>query len=160
MGRTIYARQFLGAKNRINSSTGEQKGITQTIYTDSEPPSRLPNSLIPSAKLRSANLTVFTSWCEAVGDRTPASGTPSGRSNHYTTRGRADRPYTGMCLCYNHYVVYKRESCNFSLTILETNSRVNGEYCSVNNFFFIFCFCIVNTTIMFMPGIIRLKHMS
>ncbi len=44
-----------------NSATGEQKGITQTIYTDFEPPSRLPNSLMPSAKLRSENLPVFTS---------------------------------------------------------------------------------------------------
>ncbi len=45
LGRTICARQFGGA----------------TIYTDSEPPSRMPNSLMPSAKLRSANLPVFTS---------------------------------------------------------------------------------------------------
>ncbi len=45
----------------FNSATGEQRGITQTIYTDSEPPSRLPNSFMPSAKLRSANLPVFTS---------------------------------------------------------------------------------------------------
>ncbi len=29
---------------RFNSATGEQRWITQTIYTDSEPPSRLPNS--------------------------------------------------------------------------------------------------------------------
>ncbi len=42
--------------HRFNSTTGEQKfkGTTQTIYTDSEPPSRLPKSLMPSAKLRSA----------------------------------------------------------------------------------------------------------
>ncbi len=47
--------------HRCNSATGDQKGITQTIYTDSEPPSLLPNSLMPSAKLRSAKLQVFTS---------------------------------------------------------------------------------------------------
>ncbi len=46
--------------HRFNSATGEQKGITQTIYTDSEPPSQMPNSLMPSAKLRSANLPFFT----------------------------------------------------------------------------------------------------
>ncbi len=46
---------------RFNSTTGEQRGITQTIYTDSEPPSRMPKSLMPSAKLRSANLPFFTS---------------------------------------------------------------------------------------------------
>ncbi len=45
----------------FKSATGEQKGISQTIYTDSEPPCRIPNSLIPSAKLRSANLPVFRS---------------------------------------------------------------------------------------------------
>ncbi len=27
-------------------------------------------------------------WCDAVGDRTPASHTPSGCSNHYSTRGQ------------------------------------------------------------------------
>ncbi len=43
------------------SATGEQKGITQTIYTDPEPPSRMPQSLMPSAKLRSTTLPVFTS---------------------------------------------------------------------------------------------------
>ncbi len=37
--------------HRFKSAIGEQKGITQTIYTDSGPPSRLPNSLMPSAKL-------------------------------------------------------------------------------------------------------------
>ncbi len=52
---------FLVPSHWFNSATGEQKGITQTIYTDSEPPSRLPNSLMPSAKVRSANLPVFMS---------------------------------------------------------------------------------------------------
>ncbi len=31
--------------HRFNSATGEQEGITQMIYTDSDPPSRMPNSL-------------------------------------------------------------------------------------------------------------------
>ena len=61
LGRTIYARQFCVPSHRFNSATGEQKGITRTIYTDSEPPSRMPNSLMPNAKLRSANLPFFTS---------------------------------------------------------------------------------------------------
>ena len=52
---------FLVPSHRFNSATGEQKGITQTIYTDSEQPSRMPNSLMTSAKLRSANLPGFTS---------------------------------------------------------------------------------------------------
>ncbi len=47
--------------HRFNSAIGEQKEITQTIYTDSEPPSRMPNSLMPSANLRSANLPCFLS---------------------------------------------------------------------------------------------------
>ena len=67
---------------------GEQKGITQTIYTDSETPSRMPNSLMPSAKLRSANLPFFTSLVWRGRDRTPISHTPNGDSNHYATRGR------------------------------------------------------------------------
>ncbi len=53
--------------HRFCSATGEQKGITQTIYTDSEPPSRMPNSIMPSAKLRSANLP---SRAKTYGDAT------------------------------------------------------------------------------------------
>ncbi len=74
------ADNFWVPSQRFSSATGEQKGITQTIYTDSEPPSRMPNSLMPSAKLRSANFHFLCLWCDAVGDRTPASCTPSGRS--------------------------------------------------------------------------------
>ncbi len=81
--------------HRFNSATCEQKGITQTIYSDSEPPSRMPNSLMPSPKLRSSNLHF---WCDAVGDRTPASRTPSGRSNHYATRGRSTSHWERMLL--------------------------------------------------------------
>ncbi len=88
LGQTIYARQFWVPSHRFNSATGEQKGINETIYTDSEPPSRMPNSLMPSAKLRSANLPFLRLWCDAVRDRTPASRTPSRRSNHNDTRGR------------------------------------------------------------------------
>ncbi len=56
LGWTIYARQFWVPSHRFNSATGEQKWITETIYTDSEPPSRMPVSLMPSARLRSANV--------------------------------------------------------------------------------------------------------
>ncbi len=52
---------FWVPRHRFNSATGVQKGITQTIYTDSKLSSRLPNSLMPSAKLRSTNLPIFTS---------------------------------------------------------------------------------------------------
>ncbi len=52
---------FWVPSHRFNSATGEQKGITQTIYTGSEPTSRMPNSLMPSTKLRSANLPFLTS---------------------------------------------------------------------------------------------------
>ncbi len=53
--------------HRFNSAT-------QTIYTDSEPPSRLPNSLMPSAKLRSANLPlcVFGVTRSGIEPRPPA----------------------------------------------------------------------------------------
>ncbi len=50
---------FWVPSHRFNSATGEQKELTQTIYTDSKLPSRMPNSLMPSAKLRSTNLSFF-----------------------------------------------------------------------------------------------------
>ncbi len=37
--------KFWVPSHRFNSATGEPKGIGQTIYTDSEPPSWMPNSL-------------------------------------------------------------------------------------------------------------------
>ena len=45
---------------------------------------------MPSAKLRSANLPFFYVFdpYDAVADETPASRTPSGRSNQYATRAR------------------------------------------------------------------------
>ena len=46
------ADNFGVPSHRFNSATGDQKGITQTIYTDSEPPSPMPDSLMPSNKLR------------------------------------------------------------------------------------------------------------
>ncbi len=78
---------FRVPRHRFNTATGVQKGITQTIYTDSKLTSRLSNSLMPSAKLRSANLPVFTSLVWRGRDWTPASRTLSGRSNHYATQG-------------------------------------------------------------------------
>ena len=54
-----------------------RKAITRTINTDSEPPSRIPNSLMPSTKLRSANLHFVRLWYDTVGDRIPVSRTPS-----------------------------------------------------------------------------------
>ncbi len=74
-------------RRRFNSATGEQKWLTQTIYTDSEPPSRLPNSLMPSWEAQTSH--ILRLWCDAVGDRTLASHTPNGRSNHYATRGQS-----------------------------------------------------------------------
>ncbi len=81
---------FWVPSHRFNSATGELKWITQTIYTDSEAPSRLPNSLIPSAKLRRANLPLFLTslvW-RGRGSNPAPSRTPSGRSNHCATQGR------------------------------------------------------------------------
>ena len=92
---------FWVPSHRFNSATCEQKGITQTIYTDSKPPSRMPNSLMPSAKLRNANLKFLLLWCDAVGDRTPSSCTRSGRSNHCATRGRGDPMGVKMSKCYS-----------------------------------------------------------
>ncbi len=59
---------FWVPNHQFNSATGEQKGVTQTIYTDSEPPSRMPNSLMPSAKLRSAYLAFLRLWSKPATD--------------------------------------------------------------------------------------------
>ncbi len=56
----------------------------------------MPNSLKCQAPGSSANLAVFTSL-GAVGDRTRASRTPSGRSNHYAT-GPVPTHRLAMCL--------------------------------------------------------------
>ena len=58
---TINALQFWVPNHWLNSATREQKGITQTIILTPNQASRLPNSLVPNANLRSANLPVFTS---------------------------------------------------------------------------------------------------
>ncbi len=84
---------FWVPSHRFNSATGEQKGITQTIYTDSEPPSRLPNSLMPSAKLRSANLPVF--YVFGVTRSRIESRPPAPRADALTTVPRVGDIVTG-----------------------------------------------------------------
>ncbi len=74
--------------HRFNSAIGKQKGITQTIYTDSEPPSRMPNSLMPNAKLRSANLPFFYILGVTRSGIEPWPPAPRADTNHYATRGR------------------------------------------------------------------------
>ncbi len=66
LGRTITPYNFWVPSHQFNSATGEQKGITQAVYTDSEPPSGMSNSLMASAQLSSANLPFLRLWC---GDR-------------------------------------------------------------------------------------------
>ncbi len=70
LGRTIYAWQFLGAKPLTQFRHRWAERNHSDDYTDSEPVSRLPNSLGPSAKLRT-NVRVFCLWCHAIGERTP-----------------------------------------------------------------------------------------
>ncbi len=84
---------FWVPSHRFNSAPCEQKGITQTIYTDSEPHSLLPNSLMPSAKIRSATSQFLRRktlrlWCVGRGSN-PGLPHPSGRSTHYATQGRS-----------------------------------------------------------------------
>ena len=65
---------FWVSSHRFISATGEQKGIIQTIYSDWEPPSRMRNSLLPSAKLRSGNLPFCTPlvWGGRGAERNPS----------------------------------------------------------------------------------------
>ncbi len=63
---------FWVPSHRFNSTTGEQKGITQTIYTDSEPPSRMPNSLMPSAKRQAPISYLFGVTRSGIEPRPPA----------------------------------------------------------------------------------------
>ncbi len=114
---------FWVPSHRFNSATDEQKGISQTLYTDSEQTSRMPNSLMPSPKLRSANLPF---WCDAVGDRTLASHTPSGRSNHSATRGlfnlagwqkqrvKGYRRSSTIYFCVDQHLYSFRRTCELS----------------------------------------------
>ncbi len=90
---------FWVPSHRFNSATGEQKGITQTIYTDSEPPSRTPNSLMPSSKLRSANLPFLCLWCDTVGDRTPASRTSMLRGGGLLVWAYSNTLWLGVLCC-------------------------------------------------------------
>ena len=81
--------------HRFNSATGEQKGITKTIYTDSKlTSSRLPNSLKPSEWEAQTSQFLCLS-CDAVGDWTPGSCTPSTtrlRGGGNTSKGTATMP--------------------------------------------------------------------
>ncbi len=92
---------FWVPSHRFNSATGEQKGITHTIYTDSKPPSRMPSSLMPSWEAQTSHFLRL--WCDTVEDQIPASRTSSGRSNHYAMRGRSlwvsDGPCATLSLC-------------------------------------------------------------
>ncbi len=45
--------------HRFNSATGEKKGITQTIYTDSEPPSRIINAKRQAEKSKPPIFYIF-----------------------------------------------------------------------------------------------------
>ncbi len=79
---------WVPSHHRFNSATGEQKGITETIIlTPSRPVGCLTHQY--QAPSREVQISHFLRlWCDAVGDQTPTSRTPSGRSNHYGTRGR------------------------------------------------------------------------
>ncbi len=77
LGSNIYARQIFGVKwpTQFRHWWAERNPLHH-YYTDSQPNSRLPNSC-PAQTFQFLRL-----WCDVVGDRTPASHTPSGRSNH------------------------------------------------------------------------------
>ncbi len=77
LDRTIYARQFLGAKPPIQFRHRWAEINYSDHYTDPEMASRLPNTLMPSPKLGSATLPVFTSlvWC--------SDGTPTDTTSQY-----------------------------------------------------------------------------
>ena len=66
----------------LNSTAGEEKWITQTILLTLYRHSQLPNLLMPSAKPRKADLSL---WSDAVGNRTSDFRALSVCSNHYAT---------------------------------------------------------------------------
>ncbi len=145
LGRTIYDRQFWVPSQRFNSATGEQKGITQTIYIDSGPPSRMPNSLMPSAKLRSANLPFLRLWCDAVGDRP---WPPAPRADALTTVLRGDgkvhmrtlqKPTQAESLSRNGRPPRVRRPLCVRLFILFYQKSLHGTYPpNFKTFFFFF----------------------
>ncbi len=126
LGRTIYARHFWVLSNRFNSATGEQKGITQTIYTDSEPPSRTSNSLMPSAKLRSANLPFFYVFGVTRSGIEPRP--PAPRADALTTMLRG-----GGCKLWGSYIFGP-----WSSQVHTSNDRTRKHYLP-------FCLTLVDT---------------
>ena len=81
LGRLIYAGQILCAKQPSQFHHRWAEKNHSDRYTNSKPFSRLPKSLVPSAKLRTVNLLVLHSLCDVVEYQTPASHTPSRGSN-------------------------------------------------------------------------------
>ncbi len=83
LGRTIYARQFLGAKPPIQfrHRWAERNHLDHLYWL-----SGMPNSLMPSWEAQTSHFLRLL--YDAVGDRTPASRTSSGCSYHYATWGR------------------------------------------------------------------------
>ncbi len=80
LGRTTYARQFLGAKPPTQFRHRWEERNHSDHYTDSEPANQFPKPLVPSWEAQTSQFLRL--WCDAVGDRIPASHTPSGRFNH------------------------------------------------------------------------------
>ncbi len=86
LGRMIYAQQFVGAKPPIQfRHRWAERNHSDHLYW-LRAAQRLPNSLAPSWEAQTSHFSRL--WCDAVGDRTPTSCTPSGRFNHYAMRGR------------------------------------------------------------------------
>ncbi len=110
---------------RFNSATGEQKRITQTIYTDSEPPSRMPNSLVPSAteaeKRKPPSFYVFGATRSGIEPRPPAP-----RADALTTmlrggsEGGWDWPFSDVSNILQKTVALYRTSVNNAGVWLQT----------------------------------------
>ncbi len=126
----------------LNSAKGEQMNPSGH-YNDSEQASRLPNAVMPSANVRSANLLVFTSLVWRGRGSNPGLPHSSGRSNHYA-KGPVEQKWVRWRKMYDSIVIaYIRGSVLGAIVVcgITPNNRVKhtkpqATYCRLIHRFF------------------------
>ena len=87
LDRTIHVRQFLVVKPSIQfHHRWAERNHSDHLYWLRPVGCLTPWYQAPSWEAQTSHFLRL--WCDAVGNRTLASRTPSGRSNHYSMRGR------------------------------------------------------------------------